>query len=512
VGSLTGRYKTLPRVFSGFWVGLLAVLWSGYAHGQMGPAPSISRSPPVGPCPAAGDLPINASSAELQSLQVSLSLRLDCRDHANASVASSFLALQGAVLRRLGSFEQAILILERALMLDPDRADALLDFALAKDAIGDRSTALAIYRQMLASMDPPALVRSLLQSRIEALKPPIDATIAGLTNPYAPELRAHLQVRQSLGFGLGYDHNINAAISADRLRLTLAEGPIELALAESEQRRSALLSQIEHRLQAQWALPKGDLRWQHRIAHRQPFGATDLKSSQLEAELSWAPYDERATAMAATGFGVLSPRYAVSAQQIFYGSDPLLQSLRVQTLLQGSARSLANAWHVEHCALQATLEAEQKHYPQRSILNGLAGTLGLKLLCDNNGLQWQMQLRAARDWPEGLRPGGIQQRTDLAVGLQLGGGLGIAGYQSRRVNNQLQLVASRVNDEKGYNPLIENNLTRNLDRIALVFERSEGVGINWTLIQLLEAYKQVSNLALFSLQGWTLALQLRRQW
>lgn len=515
MGSLASRYKTLSPSRRGLWIALLTILCAGRSLAQVNDAPSVAFNRPVEPCPSAGDLPVNASLTELQGLRENLSFKLECRDHEDARVASSFLALQGAVLRRLGSFEQAILILERSLMLDPDRADALLDFALAKDAIGDRPTALAIYRQMLASMDPPVPVRSLLQSRIEALRPPIDGLIAGQSNHHDPELRTYLQVKQSLGFGLGYDHNVNAAISADRLRLTLAEGPVELALAESERRRSAVLSQVEHRLQAQWALPQGDLRWQHRIAHRQPFGATDLRSSQLEGELSWAPDDANDMSQSSAAYGLLSrlrPRYAISAQQLYVGSDRLLQGLRAQAMLQSNVQSLAIALGRERCALQATLDAEQKRYPQRHILDGISSTLGIKLLCDGNGLPWQLYFRTSRDWPEGLRPGGIQQRNDLGVSLQSGRGLGLPIFENRRLSNQLQIVASRVNDEKGYNPLIENNLTRNLERLTMVLESSMSIGLNWELVQLTEFYRQASNLALFSLQGWSFALQLRRQW
>ena len=466
-------------------------------------------------CPEASQLPLDAGASDLLALRDALSFRADCVDHPDARIASSFLALQGAVLRRLGDFEQALSVLERSLMLDADRADALLDFALTKDAMGDRATALAIYRQMLASMDPPAPVKNLLQARLAALQVPIGVAL-NQTGPYqATELTSFINIKQSLSFGLGYDHNMNAAISADRLRLTFADGPLQLPLAESEKRRAAPLSQLEHRLQAQWVLPQGDLRWQQRIAQRQPVGAADVRSTHIEGELSWTPDEPGARNQGQLGDApsfAFKPRYAFAAQKLYFGGERLLQSLRGQVMASGEAAWVAKGLGRERCLMQTSFDLEQKRYPQRAVLDGLSSLLGAKLLCEGNGLPWQLFFRTGRDWPKDARPGGMQDRTDLGLALRIPLSLTSLGLHNSNASNQLQWILSRIDDEKGYNPLIENNLARKVERMAIAFERITSINPHWDLIQLAEAYRQQSNLALFTLQGWSIGAQLRRHW
>ena len=106
----------------------------------------------------------------------------------------------------------------------------------------------------------------------------------------------------------------------------------------------------------------------------------------------------------------------------------------------------------------------------------------------------------------------MQDRTDLGLALRIPLSLTWLGLQNSNTSNQLQWILSRIDDEKGYNPLIENNLTRKVERMAIVFERITSINLHWDLIQLAEAYRQQSNLALFTLQGWSIGAQLRRHW
>ena len=495
------------------------VLQASSALAQAGVAVLPSAMGSLQICPIASDLPINAAASELLALRDALLRRTDCSNHSDPRIVASFLALQGAVLRRLGDFDQSILVLERALMLDPDRADALLDFALANDAKGNRATAIAIYRQMLAQMDPPLPVKNLLLSRIAVLQVPIAIGVGEGRLQENLEFRPILSLKQSLGFGFGYDHNVNAAISADRLRLTFPDGPIDLPIAESDKRRGAALLLIDHRLQAQWAFPQGDLRWQQRVAQRQPIGLPDVRSMNIEGELSWTPdasgqmarVEDRDSNLLEAWLG-LKPRYAVSAQQLDLGGASLLQSIRGQVMASREAKWFAKSSGAEHCLMQSSFDLEEKHYPQRPVLDSLSSLLSIKLLCDGNKSPRQLFFRMGRDWPTDDRPGGMQDRKDLGIAFRFPGFDQPVVEPNSNASKQLQLILSRIDDEKGYNALIENNLTRKMKRAALLFERSQQLGSQWEWVQLAEVYRQHANLALFALKGWSIGLQLKRHW
>ncbi|NBT98574.1 MAG: hypothetical protein EBT59_05285, partial [Betaproteobacteria bacterium] len=91
-------------------------------------------------CPGIESLPEDANLEQLSRLQDLHSvLAPNCDDDAD------FLWLRGTLARRLGAFEQASNWLERSLLLTPQRPGALLDFALARQSLGDRATAKQIY-------------------------------------------------------------------------------------------------------------------------------------------------------------------------------------------------------------------------------------------------------------------------------------------------------------------------------------------------------------------------------
>src|SRR3972149_4452029 len=108
-----------------------------------GPVLSGSRHSPVLPC-------------------VVFCLASECGRHAG------YLAYRGAVLNALGRHEQAALLLEQALLFDPARAGAQIDYAEALAALGDAASAAALLRDVAARPDVPAPLRPQLALRLGA--------------------------------------------------------------------------------------------------------------------------------------------------------------------------------------------------------------------------------------------------------------------------------------------------------------------------------------------------------
>ena len=115
-------------------------------------------------CPGIESLPEDANLEQLSRLQDLHSvLAPNCDDDAD------FLWLRGTLARRLGAFEQASNWLERSLLLTPQRPGALLDFALARQSLGDRATAKQIYEQLLRDHAPPEVVAVLIRNQLASL-------------------------------------------------------------------------------------------------------------------------------------------------------------------------------------------------------------------------------------------------------------------------------------------------------------------------------------------------------
>jgi predicted Zn-dependent protease len=95
-------------------------------------------------CPGDAGEPLPAPD-KLQALEDTLApLAAECGRHAG------YLAYRGAVLNALGRHAEAALLLEQALLLDPARAGAQIDYAEALAALGDNLSAAAMLRDVAA--------------------------------------------------------------------------------------------------------------------------------------------------------------------------------------------------------------------------------------------------------------------------------------------------------------------------------------------------------------------------
>lgn len=147
----------------------------------------------------------------------------------------------------------------------------------------------------------------------------------------------------------------------------------------------------------------------------------------------------------------------------------------------------------------AGAEWEMLAYPSISELNRQYLGIAAGLDCKQN-LAWQLLLRAGLDQAENQRPGGDQQRIVLRG--QLGGNLGAGKWLALTELAQLH-------DTGGYSPLLDNNAARNIQHGLLKLEYQHPLGSSLYALASAEAFRQHSNLPLFTLRGKAAWLGIR---
>jgi len=410
----------------------------------------------------------------------------------------------GVILRRMGRSDDALESLERALLIAPSLADAMLEYALLMEQRGDLASAEALYEELLLQHDPPALVGDLLRTRLIELRAQ-RAGLSMLQGSGAPALAKHPlpttggdnQATDASGrlvhgrvnylkhaytgqasAGLVFDSNVNNAPKISGVTLNTIDGPITLDFASSDRPKAALSKQFDGLWRYQVSQPSG-VGWSAQaraLSKTSPNSAYNLQYLELGSEVEH-PFMGRTVA------------HQFDAQMIRFGQANQSEAYRYT----GTARGLFELANFQCRTIQG-FEIESRNFIQRTSLDGLTHSLLGKTLCTSNAFSWEIWGRLAFDraiHPE--RPGGNQRRADLGFGV-------ITGRESHF--NRLVLNASALNDIKEYNPLIEQGKIRKSARIGAVYERGYEVGTSGWMWLLSIAYnEQRSTLSLFETQS-----------
>ena len=457
-------------------------------------------------CPGIESLPEDANLEQLIRLQDLHSvLAPNCDDDAD------FLWLRGTLARRLGAFEQASNWLERSLLLTPQRPGALLDFALARQSLGDRATAKQIYEQLLRDHAPPEVVAVLIRNQLASLARDAALEAAMLAAQRQQETPVAISPKHFASFlaGLkgqwsmvrGFDSNLNSAPSAREITFTTLDGPLVLALDAQDRPRSAPTWQLDGRVSGSWLID-AQSQWGLSARTWARLGAPEgLQSQSLDLGVDYARHLSEPIRLEALGGEPIARRLLAYGgwQHIRFGGRPLLQLGRA-----GMAHEWPLVMGERLCRWQQGLEAELRHYPERAILDGRATFLGTRLLCYGNKTQQEFFLRLGRDEAQSEeRAGGDQARADLGAALS---------WETSLQRVRLQWFTTVNSDSKGYNLLIQNDKKRLVAR--------HGVGIEYALkgayrdLEWLiggERYRQQSSLTLFTAEGWSVVAGLRKR-
>ena len=320
-------------------------------------------------CPGIESLPEDANLEQLSRLQDLHSvLAPNCDDDAD------FLWLRGTLARRLGAFEQASNWLERSLLLTPQRPGALLDFALARQSLGDRATAKQIYEQLLRDHAPPEVVAVLIRNQLASLARDAALEAAMLAAQRQQETPVAISPKHFASFlaGLkgqwsmvrGFDSNLNSAPSAREITFTTLDGPLVLALDAQDRPRSAPTWQLDGRVSGSWLID-AQSQWGLSARTWARLGAPEgLQSQSLDLGVDYARHLSEPIRLEALGGELIARRLLAYGgwQHIRFGGRPLLQLGRA-----GMAHEWPFVMGERLCRWQQGLEAELRHNPERAI-------------------------------------------------------------------------------------------------------------------------------------------------
>lgn len=403
---------------------------------------------------------------------------------------AQFLASLGALWLEEGEPAQALLWLERALLLDPDLLGAQADHALALAAMGDTAARDALALRWRDRLDvPPALRERLAMRPLPRVARPGDAE--------AVHAGPRWLVYREISLVAGHETNLDHSPRLSEITLTPPNGdPQTLPLLEPvvPRRGDAALGdlsvQLAHSPRAGLVLQAG-LLLSARHAPDEP--ETDWHHVQLavSAAQRWGLWRGQAQVIATDVGGASSDRYRL---------------LRAGVSLEREAIG---------CGHRLSIEGESREHRNTPRADGRSAGMLWNSLCPLVGASnwtWGIAARLSRDRPPDPERAGGEQRQH-SIGLRVSGPL----PASFRLDGGLRLT--RLADQEGYSPLLENNARRRIDQSQLSLELSRplpglgaraGNGTDW--IFQLQRTRQSSNLVIFRYQGTSAFTGLRARW
>jgi tetratricopeptide (TPR) repeat protein len=401
---------------------------------------------------------------------------------------ADFYAYQGQLLLLQERFADALVALERALLLDESRPGVQLDYVLALSSTGDAESARALAQQVLERDDAPPAVRDALKA---VLRDNREATLSHQTGDGQSQT---WQWRGSVQSMLGTDQNLNSATSADAINLTLPNGNVSLLLDETSKPRAGVASLLAGQLVGQAGIDQGVLvvqgDWRQRLV---PAGS-EYGYSQQDASVLLRPY---------SGEGWVQ-RVAVSSFSM--GGASLFTGLAMATWKEQGAEAIHHG--LSNCTYRAGVEAERRTYAQDTTQNGFYGSLMGALLCAAGDNQYQLGIQTGRDWATyATRAGGDQTRVDLKA---------LWARQWSWGRTTAEWIASDLRDSGAYSALLGGSTRKTLRQNARisVTKRLNSQekpnlwgGLYW--VSAYEVLRHSSNLELFDVHGESLYTGLR---
>lgn len=425
------------------------------------------------------------ASGERQALEHSLAaLAAEC------GRIAGYLAYRGALLNALGRHDQAALLLEQALLLDPGLAGAQIDYAEALAAMGDHASATAMLRDVASRPDVPAPLRPRLARMLSALEARQRADASGTRPARADddvERAGGWQSTGTLAVKLGTDGNLNNAPTSAALTLTLPGGDAVFQLADRFRPRAGAAARLEGA--GQWVRPTeggGALQLYADARFRTSPSASEANYRQLQAGGAWSAPLGPSRAGPDSGSGGAASLGA-NVSQLRYGGADLYRAERL---------TASRDWRVRRgrteCRPSVGLEGESRRYPSAADLDGRFLGLSAGVACNAGMDRVVVALRGGVDSARAERPGGKQRQDDLRLVWRrpLAGG---------RLGADLHWYRQR--DADAYSPLLDNGAARRISRTALSLEYSYPIAPGWSVLGALERLEQRSNLGLFDIVG-----------
>lgn len=428
----------------------------------------------------------NTAAARRALLQRLEALRQPCMNH------GAYLAMLGALWLEEGEPAQALLWLERSLLLDPTALGTQADHALALAALGETAARDALAREWRERTDIPPALRQRLALGPEANSRTKGNGPAPLPSTIKPP-DGWVSYREASLVG-GYETNLDHSPRLDEITITPPGGPqTEPLLTPLRPRRGPALI--------------GDMAWQ---LARSPVVGTVFQTG-IQGSVRHAPGNSGTDWHHLQWAGVASQRWGPWRAQLHghatWVGGALNEPYRLARLGMSIDREAIG------CSHRLTVEGEVRRLRTTRSADGQTTVTAWNSLCPLTllgsdsaiGIAGRIGIDRADD---PTRPGGDQRHASVGLRLlsTLGGGIRL----------DATLRATRVLDSEGYSPLLENGATRRLHQTQLTLELSKPLQLRWlygaeALVQF-QAGRQSSNLVIFNYEGLATYGGLRWRW
>lgn len=384
--------------------------------------------------------------------------------------------LVGVAALEAGLNNEAILALERSVLMQPNFAGAWLDLSIAYYRTGQIETAQQLIQHIEENFQPP---ENLLLEIQKAKKLIRDNTIVS-------EWRSEMSVL------VGRVRNANFGISTSTLQLTLFDGGV-------------INAQLSPDLK-----PRADTAYETRFATSKRFKYSSGAFSDIQLAGRAREYnneDEQSFIDLAGSWNYLHPLPKLTNTYGIVGASYRQFMLNGKNLGDFTILSTGIKKYFAQCGASIRHEHEMRNYQNFDLYDATIPWLALGADCYWN--QWSMQLDYRYGWddPDGLRAGGTTKRQEMSA---------IARWD---INPNLYTRAivyyADYQDQQGYSPLIANGANRYIHRVGQRLELSwkmpEKIGRGWYGILELDNIDTHSNIALSRYEDTQLFAGIRYQ-
>lgn len=380
-----------------------------------------------------------------------------------------FLFSLGQKLNQGREYSEAIDRLEAAILLNPSHWAAHLEYAIALEGIGDTVSVDGILRNLLTVEKIGASLKGQIKAQLEKRQ-----TVVG----------PNLVNRTTLGLVAGYDDNLKGAARVSSFDLTLPAGRIPVTLGEDSQPKAGRFMRLS---------------FEHEGYVRQGGGDQAL-SYAIHANYRLSPEYSQAN------FGLIQlmlERSHAEHKGVYYSGGVLLMQAPDGALLRHyklgagyDAQGLSGP-----CRIRGGADLERRSYPDTDALNGYYLGGMSYLACPSLG--FQAQVRFGQDRPEyDNRPGGIQNQYTMRLSKNTTWGPG---------NLVAEIEYYRQEDQRGYSPLLENNLRRIINRSLYRLEYRTQIADLAPYVGI-EHVDQSANLSLFRIANQVIYVGIKAVW
>lgn len=455
-----------------------------------------SAAPPPALCAelTRGDVP------QLPAARRALLLLLE-QHVAQCSEDARYLALLGGLWLEQGNPGQALLWLERALLLEPGLPGAQADHALALYELGEPEALRQLRGEWVARTDLPDTLRQRLQmpARAAALRGPAGPgldmralALAAASPRVSPPRWRHAA---ELSLMLGHETNLDRSPTLDNLTLTPPDSaPIDLPLLEPLRPKAGSAWMPELGWRSAWDSGAGAL--------VQVSGLLMARRAPSHHETDW--YYAQLALEAWKQLGAWRWQAQAHAGQ---SGGPLNEPYQVRRL------GMATETDRGPCTLRLALDQERRHQQLSHYADADVRLVSMGLLCAAPGhpdARWGLTARVGTDQAtDPSRPGGDQRLS----GLHLRFSRPLGSWQM-----EVSLRLQHTRDDEGYSPLLNNNELRRSRQwtglVELVRPIPQTLAPGWQALGVLQwqASRQASNIVVFEHQSDAVFGGLRLRW